>query len=71
MKYHVNAYRSTKDITMELRNGFASTVMSLTILLVVALSHCNGKSMSLGKGRYMFINLLVSNTPASLFKFAK
>ena len=59
MKYHVNTYRSTKDITMELTNGFASIVMSMTILLILASSHCNGESMSLGKDMYMFFNLLV------------
>ena len=53
MKYHINTYRSTKDITMKFTNGYVSTVMAMTILLVLALNHCNGKSMPLVKGMYI------------------
>ena len=53
MEYHINTYRSTKVITMEPNNGFVSTVMAMTILLVLALNHCNGDSMLLVKGMYM------------------
>ena len=72
IEYHISTYRFTKDITMELINGYLSTVMVMTILLALALNHCNGESMSLGKGMYKFINLEVLRicTLASLFKFA-
>ena len=54
IEYHINTYRFTKDTTMELVNGYLSKVMVMTILLVLALNHCNGESMS--KAMYMFIN---------------
>ena len=45
MSSHTNTYRSAGNIQMELTNRYTMSVLTLSLILVLMLNDCNGKSI--------------------------